>query len=135
MQTSSAEPVAIVAAAVADGQSPVSIHLTFPPAFGYEHLGQLLHRSPVSLQADFSRKPASLPPAHRPPGTKQPIWLLTEVLVWLANQPAKVPALAPVKALKALEAKRGPGASTKAERVKRDLVKTGSVARVGKGAV
>lgn len=134
MQTSSAVPVAIVAAAVADGQSPVSIHLTFPPAFGYEHLGQLLHRSPVSLQADFSRKPASLPPAHRPPGTKQPIWLLTEVLTWLANQPAKVPASAPVKALEALEAKRGPGAPTKAERVKRGLSASSGVEAVGRDA-
>lgn len=131
MQTSSAGPVAIVAAAVADGQSPVSIHLTFPPAFGYEQLGQLLHRSPVSLQADFSRKPASLPPAHRPPGTKQPIWLLTEVLAWLANQPAKLPARVPVEAL---AAKRGRGAPTKAERVKRGLSASSGVEAVGRDA-
>lgn len=110
-----AAPAAIVAAAVADGQSSVSIHLTFPPAFGYEHLGQLLHRSPASLQAAFSRKPASLPPAHRPLGTKQPLWLLTEVLAWLADQPGKVPARIPVEALAAR--KNGPGARTKAERI------------------
>lgn len=116
MQNSSAASASIVAAAITDGQSSVSFHLTFPPAFGYEHLGQLLHRSPMSLQADFSRKPASLPPAHRPPGTKQPIWLLTEVLAWLASQPAKLPARVPVEALKAK--KKGPGARTKAERIK-----------------
>ena len=65
------------------------IQIACPPAFGYAELSQLLGRSPATLQADFSRNPGSLPPAHKPPHTKNPVWLLAEVLAWLQAQPAK----------------------------------------------
>lgn len=61
-----------------------AIKVDFPPAFGYDHLSLLLGRSVASLQADRCRKPATLPPACTPPGTKSPRWLLTDVLAWLA---------------------------------------------------
>lgn len=62
-----------------------AIKVDFPPAFGYDHLSLLLGRSVASLQADRCRKPTTLPPACTPPGTKSPRWLLTDVLVWLAQ--------------------------------------------------
>ena len=57
----------------------------FPPIFGYEHLSILLGRTVGTLQADRCRKRGSLPPACTPPGTRQPLWLLSDVLAWLAE--------------------------------------------------
>lgn len=61
------------------------IKTTFPPAFTYDGLSLLLGRSVPSLQADLCRKPDSLPPPCRIPGTRQPIWLLVDVLAWIAS--------------------------------------------------
>lgn len=61
------------------------IKTTFPPAFTYDGLSLLLGRSVPSLQADLCRKPNSLPPPCRIPGTRQPIWLLVDVLAWIAS--------------------------------------------------
>ena len=57
--------------------------LPFPPVIGYAQLSVLLGRTVGSLQADRCRKPESLPPACTPPGTRQPLWLLSDVLAWL----------------------------------------------------
>lgn len=80
----------------------------FPPSFSYDGLSVLLNRSPASLQADRCRKPHSLPPACQPPGCKSPVWLLADVLAWLA-QHREAQALVPVSKKR--------GAPTKAERV------------------
>ena len=58
---------------------------TLPPVIGYALLSSLLGRTVGTLQADRCRNPASLPPACTPPGTKQPLWLLSDVLAWLAE--------------------------------------------------
>lgn len=58
---------------------------SIPPSFGYAGLAIMLQRSIGSLQADMCRKPHTLPPACRIPGTKQPIWLRADVLAWLAK--------------------------------------------------
>ncbi len=55
----------------------------FPPVFGYMLLSVLLNRTVGTLQADRCRKPESLPPACTPPGTRQPLWRLEDVLAWL----------------------------------------------------
>lgn len=55
----------------------------FPPVFGYVLLSVLLNRTIGTLQADRCRKPESLPPACTPPGTRQPLWRLDDVLAWL----------------------------------------------------
>ena len=55
----------------------------FPPVFGYVLLSVLLSRTVGTLQADRCRKPESLPPACTPPGTRQPLWRLDDVLAWL----------------------------------------------------
>lgn len=57
----------------------------FPPVLGYALLSVLLSRSVGTLQADRCRKPESLPPACTPPHTRQPLWLLSDVLDWLAE--------------------------------------------------
>lgn len=57
----------------------------FPPVFGYGLLSLLLGRTVGTLQADRCRRPESLPPACTPPHTRQPLWLLVDVLDWLAQ--------------------------------------------------
>lgn len=91
------------------------IQTSFPPIFGYEGLSLLMGRSVATLQADKCRHPESLPPDCTPPGTRNPLWLLTDVLDWLGQfrrqpvevkpQPPKPPKL------------RTKGAPTKTERV------------------
>lgn len=110
--------------AALDLESPVScgqwpqIQSSTPAVFSYGGLSELLGRSPLSLQADFSRKPLSLPPAHLPPGTKNPLWILPEVLQWLAAQPAKT--LRPAPAALAVAQARRRGRPTKAEQIARE---------------
>lgn len=58
---------------------------SYPPAFGSDKLSLLIGKSVASILADRSRAPHKLPPACSPPGTRQPTWLLADVLVWLAS--------------------------------------------------
>lgn len=55
----------------------------FGPVLGLSELSLLLRKSPGAIIADRSRAPHRLPPACTPPGSKQPLWLLDEVLAWL----------------------------------------------------
>lgn len=55
-----------------------------PPSFGYNYLSILLGKSVASLQSDRCRRPWALPPAGSIPGSKSPVWLLSDVLAWLA---------------------------------------------------
>lgn len=59
--------------------------LQFPPVVGVEELASLLRKSVVTILNDRSRAPERLPPECTPPGTKAPIWLLSDVLKWLAD--------------------------------------------------
>lgn len=87
--------------------TPPVIQVDFPPVFSYEHLSRLLGRSVLSLQQDRCRKPHTVPPACTPPGTRQPLWLLTDVLAWLAGHRQATTPPPP----------RKPGRPTKAEEV------------------
>ncbi|ABM30998.1 hypothetical protein C8E08_2530 [Paracidovorax citrulli] len=49
-----------------------------------EQLAAVLHKSPASIRSDASRKPASLPPICRLPGTKRLLWRRPDVDAWLA---------------------------------------------------
>jgi len=69
-------------------------------------LARLLHRSRASILSDRTRAPKRVPPAHVPPGTRQPIWLLDEVLDWLRSSPSR---------RQASQTPRRPGRPTKAE--------------------
>lgn len=50
-----------------------------------EQLSVVLHKSPSSIRSDASRKPTSLPPICRLPGTKRLLWRQEDVDAWLAQ--------------------------------------------------
>lgn len=94
-----------------DAAPPFQSHLitSFPPAFGYEGLSILLGRDVATLQNDKVRSPEKLPPACTPPGTRNPRWILTDVLEWLSSHREEIkPAI-----------KRG--RPTKAEQIRKKL--------------
>lgn len=67
-------------------------HGGYPPVLDADLLGKLLRKTVSSIHADRCRAPHRLPPACTPPDTKKPLWLLGDVLFWLAGhreQPAK----------------------------------------------
>lgn len=88
----------------------------FPPSFSYDGLSILLGRSIPSLQSDLSRKPWALPPFCKIPGTKAPIWLLKDVLDWLAAH--RVPLVDPLACVVPTHPARR-GRPTKAEAARR----------------
>jgi len=90
-------------------QHPVPQH--FPPVIGLGELSVLLRKTPASVLADRSRAPHLIPPDCTPPGSKQPLWLLTDVLAWLAQ--FRRPAVPPP----AVAAAPRRGAPTKRERL------------------
>ena len=52
-----------------------------------DHVGlaRLIMRAPSTIIVDRCRRPATLPPACVPPGTRRPLWLVADVLAWLAE--------------------------------------------------
>jgi hypothetical protein len=57
------------------------------PVLNLDGLSLLLHRDRATIKADRCRAPHRVPPAHKAPGTKEPLWLLDEVLDWLRAHP------------------------------------------------
>lgn len=53
------------------------------PVVDFDGLARLLHRDRATLVADRCRAPHRVPPAYRVPGTRQPLWLVDDVLQWL----------------------------------------------------
>lgn len=72
----------------------------FPPAFGAEKLSQLILRDVATIFADRSRAPHKLPPACHVPGTQKPVWLLCDVLAWLASYREPVASVSPQPVVK-----------------------------------
>lgn len=96
---------------------------SFPPAFGVDQLADLLDKTPAAILADRSRAPHRLPPACLPYGTQKPVWLLADVVAWLAEhreQPAAPPEADGVPARK-----RRRGRPTKAEALARTAATAG----------
>ncbi|MHB1075558.1 hypothetical protein [Thiobacillus sp.] len=90
-----------------------------PPIFGVSVLSELIQKSPASILADRSRAPHRVPPSCEPPGSRQPLWLLSDVLDWLRHyQRAAVPPPAAPVAPDAPR-RRGPGRPPKAEQARR----------------
>ena len=48
-------------------------------------LAELIHRAPATIIVDRCRRPETLPPACVPRGTRRPLWLVSDVLAWLAS--------------------------------------------------
>lgn len=87
----------------------------FPPAFGADKLAQLILRDVATIFADRSRAPHKLPPACHVPGTQKPVWLLTDVLVWLASYREPTASVPPQRVAKPKATNSG--RPTKAEQV------------------
>lgn len=77
-------------------------------------LSRVLRKSVSSILADRSRAPHRLPPACTPHGTRQPLWILGDVLEWLAAH--REPNVAP-PAVEPAPPRRG--RPTKAEQARR----------------
>lgn len=80
------------------------VQAAFPPAFQADVLSLLIGKSVAAILADRSRAPHKLPPACTPPGTRNPTWLLADVLAWLAShrEPAAEPPPRPRRAARRL---------------------------------
>ena len=48
-----------------------------------EELSALIHRAVPSIKSDLTRKPESLPPRIKMPGSKRLLWLEQDVIDWL----------------------------------------------------
>lgn len=48
-----------------------------------EDLAKLLHRSPGTIKVDSRRRPETLPPRLRIPGSHKLMWLEADVVAWL----------------------------------------------------
>ena len=64
-----------------------------PRVLGVSELSELLHKTPLTILADRSRAPHRVPPSCEPPGSRQPLWILEDVLQWLRSyqRPATPP--------------------------------------------
>jgi hypothetical protein len=51
--------------------------------FSYEGLSQVLCRSVTTLRSDRVRRPESVPPACKIPGSSRPLWIYADVIEWL----------------------------------------------------
>ena len=92
----------------------------FPPAFGADKLSQLILRDVQTIFADRSRAPHKVPPACVVPGTQKPVWLLSDVLIWLATYREQA---SPIPDQRAAKSKTpSPGRPTKAEQYEAELL-------------
>ena len=49
----------------------------------YAGLAEILCRSVSTVRSDRVRRPESLPPACRIPGSSRPVWIYEDVIAWL----------------------------------------------------
>lgn len=82
----------------------------FLPIIGIDELSLLLKRGKEQIKKDRSNpeRKHTLPPAFKPDGTKNPLWVTEDVISWLREHPEDLPV--PVKKT---------GAPTKLERIKK----------------
>lgn len=85
--------------------SSITVATNWPPVLTATVLAELIGMSVRTVLANKSRAPHKLPPACSPPGTKQPLWLLTDVLAWV--EAAKLDARRKPEALNRDPAKTG----------------------------
>ena len=57
--------------------------MTPTPTVSLRGLAELLCRSETTVRTDRTRCPESLPPACVLPGTKRPVWIVSDVMEWL----------------------------------------------------
>lgn len=56
-----------------------------PNIVGPEYLAPLLRRTVSTIKIDVSRRPESLPPRLKIPGSGKLLWLESDVLTWLLS--------------------------------------------------
>ncbi len=54
-----------------------------PQTIGVHELAVILQRAVATVKTDVSRRPETLPPRLEIPGTRTPLWLLSDVKAWL----------------------------------------------------
>lgn len=98
-----------------------STSASFPPVLNVLQLAELIHKTPQSVLADRSRAPHRLPASCEPPGTKSPLWLLTDVLAWLSShrRPTVAAPTTPVAEVGTGSPRPRRGRPTKAEAARR----------------
>lgn len=90
-----------------------------PTTLDIPGLALLLHTTPSALRSRLCRNPETLPPAIRIPGSRRPIWLVDDVVVWLkGHQTISFAQPIPQPAIPSQE-KRRKGRPTNAERLAR----------------
>lgn len=52
---------------------------------GPEELSTLIHREVITIKSDVRRRPETLPPRLKIPGSKKLLWLESDVHEWLAK--------------------------------------------------
>ena len=57
---------------------------TSEKTLGIDDLSTILRRAVPSIRADICRKPESLPPRIKMPGSSRLLWLESDVFKWLA---------------------------------------------------
>ena len=96
-----------------------------PPVLGVSELSILLKKSPGVILADRSRAPHRVPPSCEPPGSRQPLWILEDVIAWLRTHQR------PVTPVPNPPPRRG--RPTKREQLERAQAKEAAAAQQGKG--
>ena len=56
-----------------------------PNIVGPEYLAPLLRRSVATIKVDVCRRPESLPPRLKIPGSGKYLWLESDILTWLMS--------------------------------------------------
>lgn len=95
---------------------------------GIAELSVLLKKSAPAIIADRSRAPHRVPPSCEPPGSKQPLWILEDVIAWLRTH--QRPTTAPTAPAAAPPPRRR-GRPTKREQLERQ--QAAKAAQQGKG--
>ncbi len=107
------------------GDAPLHASATpihFPPVIGVSELSLLLGKTPMAILADRCRAPHRVPPSCEPPGSRQPLWILEDVIAWLRGHQR------PVTPVPSPPPRRG--RPTKREQLERQAAKA---AQQGKG--
>ena len=99
---------------------------------GIAELSVLLKKSAPAIIADRSRAPHRVPPSCEPPGSKQPLWILEDVIAWLRTH--QRPTTAPTAPAAPPPPPRRRGRPTKREQLERQQAKEAAQAAAqGKG--
>lgn len=59
---------------------------TTEKTLGPDDLAKILHRKESTIRTDCRRRPQSLPPRLKIPGSRRLLWLESEVSKWLREQ-------------------------------------------------